>query len=198
MPALLTKRRLTLNDKFNIFAHQAFGPPALIFPQLVPAFAWRTRQKITLMSGSMAGERLEDFTEVRSRRRHPKGPLPFLQRLSCTKDPRYLPAPEGANMGGRIFHAVAFTFVDRSDSGGHMLAFSNFAAAAAGDSWAWPLPNGFNDPSHAGQRAASELLGIAIANVSREFAPQWVPIVRKLHIPKIVPAWWVPEHPQHP
>ena len=60
------------------------------------------------------------------------------------------------------------------------------------------LPSGFNDVSHASQRVATEFLGIVIANVSREFAPQWVPVARKLHIPKIMPAWWVPEHPQHP
>ena len=60
------------------------------------------------------------------------------------------------------------------------------------------LPPEFNDASHAGQRVGTEFLGIVIANVAREFAPQWTPLARKLHIPKIVPAWWVPERPQHP
>ena len=32
IPALLTRRQLTLHDKFIIYTHQAFGPPALIFP----------------------------------------------------------------------------------------------------------------------------------------------------------------------
>ncbi len=61
------------------------------------------------------------------------------------------------------------------------------------------LPQGFNDASHAGQRVGTEFLDIVIANVAREFAPSMDnPLARKLHIPKIVPAWWVPERPQHP
>jgi len=32
----------------------------------------------------------------------------------------------------RISHAVAFTFVDKTDSGHNIFAFSNFAGAAAG------------------------------------------------------------------
>jgi hypothetical protein len=55
------------------------------------------------------------------------------------------------------------------------------------------MPDGFNDVSHAGQRAGTEFLGITAANIFREFAPQWAPVVHKLHIPKIVPPWWVPE-----
>jgi len=30
----------------------------------------------------------------------------------------------------------------------------------------------------------TEFLDIGIANIAREFAPQWVPVVRKLHLPK--------------
>ena len=123
----------------------------------------------------------------------------FLAESVLHEDPRYLPAPAEANVGRRLFHAVAFTIVDRDDSGGRTIAFSNFASAAAGGFVGMAyLPNGFNNVSHSGQRALSELGGIAIANVSREFAPQWAPVARKLHIPKIVPAWWVPEHPERP
>jgi hypothetical protein len=199
VPALLTKGRLTLNDKFNLFAHQAFGPPALIFPAIGAGIRMADPPKNYPREwvdgggafGRLYGNALATQTSKRT--------AAFLAAAVLHEDPRYLPAPEGANLGERIFHAVAFTLVDRTDSGGHTLAFSNFAAAAAGGFVGMAyLPNGFNDSSHAEQRAASELLGLAIANVSREFAPQWVPIVRKLHIPKIVPAWWVTEHPQHP
>jgi len=81
---------------------------------------------------------------------------------------------------GRLFHALVFTIVNRTDSGAHTFAFDNFASAAAGGFVGMAyLPSGFNDVSHAGQRALSELLQTAIANVSREFAPQWAPIARK-------------------
>jgi hypothetical protein len=122
----------------------------------------------------------------------------FFTESMLHEDPRYLPAPKGANVGARIVHAVAFTFVDRSDSGGRELAFSNFASAAAGGFVGMAyLPDGFNDASHAGQRMGTEFLGIAIANMSREFAPQWAPLTRKFHLPKIVPGWWVPEPSPH-
>jgi hypothetical protein len=70
----------------------------------------------------------------------------------------------------------------------------NFTSAAAGGFVGMAyLPDGFSDVSHAGQRTGTEFLGITAANVFREFAPQWAPVVHKLHIPKIVPPWWVPE-----
>ncbi|MGA9668344.1 MAG: hypothetical protein WBQ94_04005, partial [Terracidiphilus sp.] len=54
----------------------------------------------------------------------------------------------------RSAHAIAFTFIDRTDSGRPMPAVSNFVGAAAGgfvgDLY---LPDGFRDVTHAGQRA---------------------------------------------
>lgn len=123
----------------------------------------------------------------------------FLAESLLHEDPRYLPAPDGANAGVRIFHAVAFSFVDRNDSGGRTLAYSNFASATAGGFVGMAyLPPGFNDASHAGQRIGTEFLGIVISNISREFAPQWLPVAQKLHFPRIVPSWWVPTEPRRP
>ncbi len=162
------------------------------------ACVWQTLLRTTPTIGSMAEEPLEDSTEALATQTS-KRTAGFLAESLLHEDPRYLPAPEAANAGSRIIHAVAFSFVDRTDSGGHTLAFSNFASATAGGFVGMAyLPPGFNDASHAGQRVGTEFLDIVIANVAREFAPQWTPLARKLHIPKIVPAWWVPERPQHP
>jgi hypothetical protein len=55
-------------------------------------------------------------------------------------------------------HAIAFTFIDRSDYGRLMPAVSSFVGAAAGgfvgDLY---LPAGFRDVTHAGQRATFQL-----------------------------------------
>jgi hypothetical protein len=114
-------------------------------------------------------------------------------------DPRYLRARPGSNAGERVFHAISYTFVDRTDSGARTIAFSNFAGAAAGGFVGMAyLPDGFNDTTHAGQRALSEFMGLGVSNLAAEFMPELAPILRKIHIPKILPVWWVPEKPQHP
>jgi hypothetical protein len=75
------------------------------------------------------------------------------------------------------------------------IAFSNFAAAAAGGFVGRAyLPNGYNDLTHAEQGMAFQFTSIAIQNMAPEFQPQWGPLVRKLRIQKILPEWWVPQH----
>jgi hypothetical protein len=197
VPPLWTNTPLTFKEKFTIYTHQAFGPPALVFPALGAGIRMASPPKNyprDWIDGGGAFARLYGSAlATQTSKRTAK----FLADSMFHEDPRYLPAPEGATVGGRFVHAVAFTFVDRSDSGKPELAFGNFASAAAGGFVGMAyLPNGFNDVSHAGQRMATEFLGIAIANISREFAPQWVPVARKLHIPKIVPSWWAPERLQ--
>jgi hypothetical protein len=199
LPPVLTARRLSAGDKFSIYVHQAFGPPALVFPALGAGLRMadppKNYPRDWVDGGDAFGRLYGSALATQTSKRTAK----FLAGEIFHEDPRYLPAAEGSSVGSRIVHAVAFTFVDRSDSGHPELAFSNFASATAGGFVGMAyLPPGFNDASHAGQRVGTEFLGIAIANISREFAPQWAPIVRKLHIPQIVPAWWVPEHPQHP
>jgi len=55
----------------------------------------------------------------------------FLTESVLHEDPRYLPAPQDASAERRIVHALAFTIVDRTDSGRRTFAFANFASAAA-------------------------------------------------------------------
>jgi hypothetical protein len=123
----------------------------------------------------------------------------FAAKALLHEDPRYRFAPAGTGSLGRVLHAMAFTVVDRTDSGRPTLAVANFAgAAASGFVGMAYLPDGFNDVTHAGQRAAVQLGLTAGANLAREFAPEWYPFVKKIHLPKILPAWWVPERHTHP
>lgn len=94
------------------------------------------------------------------------------------EDPRYIPSGSHSVLT-RSLHALAFTFVDRSDAGRPMPAISNFAGATAagfvGNSY---LPTGFNDITHAGQRATIQFGVSAAGNLFREFAPQMPKPVR--------------------
>jgi hypothetical protein len=111
------------------------------------------------------------------------------------EDPRYQRSAS-TNALRRTFHALAFTIVDKTDSGRSTFAASNFAAAAAGGFVGMgTLPNTYNDLTHAEQRMASEFLQIAIGDVATEFERPWA---KKIHFPKILPAWWVPQHAHQP
>jgi hypothetical protein len=194
VPPLWSKRPLTFHEKVTIYTHQAFGPPALIFPAFGAGIRMANPPKNYPRDwtdgGGAFGRLYGDAIATQTTKRTAK----FLTDTLLHEDPRYQPASEGANVVARLAHAVAFTFVDRSDYGNRELALGNFASAAAGGFVGMAyLPDGFNDLSHAGQRVGTEFLGITAANISREFAPQWGPVVHKLHIPKILPPWWVPE-----
>jgi hypothetical protein len=122
----------------------------------------------------------------------------FLTGFLLHEDPRYQRST-GTNPLRRTLHALAFTVFDKTDSGRTTLAASNFASAAAGGFVGMGiLPDGYSDLTHAEQRMASEFLQIAIGNIATEFEPQWGPWAKKLRLPKILPAWWVPQHPHQP
>jgi hypothetical protein len=199
VPPLMTNKRLSFDDKLTIYTHQAFGPPALVFPALGAGFRminppnhypheWTDGAGAF---GRLYGSALATQTSTRT--------AEFLAEAVLHDDPRYLPAAPGSNVGVRVFHAISYTFVDKTDSGHRTLAFSNFAGAAAGGFVGMSyLPNGFNDVTHAEQRTLTEFMGLGISNIFAEFAPQLAPIIHKLHLPQILPAWWVPEKPNHP
>ena len=199
VPPLMTNRRLSFDDKLTIYTHQTFGPPALVFPALGAGFRminppnhypheWKDGAGAF---GRLYGSALATQTSTRT--------AEFLAEAVLHDDPRYLPAAPGSNLGVRVFHAISYTFVDKTDSGRRTLAFSNFAGAAAGGFVGMSyLPNGFNDVTHAEQRTLTEFMGLGISNIFAEFAPQLAPIIHKLHLPQILPAWWVPEKPNHP
>ena len=189
-----TSRRLSFSDKFTIYAHQTFGPPALILPAFTagrdmanPKSHYPREWKDGGGAfGRLYGDSIAMTTSERTAR--------FLTGVALHEDPRYVRS-NSKNPLARTMHAVAFTFIDKTDSGRNTIAFSNFAGAAAGGFVGNAyLPHGYNDLTHAEQRMAIQFTGIAIQNIAAEFQPQWGPIVRKLRIQKIIPEWWVPLH----
>ena len=102
----------------------------------------------------------------------------FATGVMTHEDPRYIPS-SSRNPLARSFHALTFTFVDRSDSGHAMPAISNFVGAtAAGFVGNAYLPSGFNNTTHAGQRAMLQFGFTAAGNLFREFALQMPKPVR--------------------
>ena len=96
----------------------------------------------------------------------------FVAGVITREDPRYIPAATH-NPFARSMHALEFSFIDRSDSGHAMPAISNFVGAAAGGLVGNAyLPAGFNNATHAGQRATVRFGMFAAGNLFREFAPQ--------------------------
>ena len=194
----LTRASLTFQDKFQIYAHKSFGPPALILPALGAALGMinpPSKYPKEWKDGGGAfgrnyGYRLADRTS--------RNTAQFLTGALLREDPRYLRSTS-TNLFARTVHALAFTIFDKTDSGRTTFAASNFAAAAAGGFVGMGiLPHGYNDTTHAEQHMASEFLQIGIGNVLTEFEPQWGPWAKKLRIPKLLPGWWVPEHQHHP
>jgi hypothetical protein len=190
----LTRAPLTIQDKFLIYAHKTFGPPAVILPafgaglgMLNPPSKYPKEWKDGAAAfGRNYGYRVADHTS--------RNTAQFLTGTLLHEDPRYLRSTS-SNPVVRTVHALAFTIFDKTDSGRTTFAASNFASAAAGGFVGMGiLPDGYNDVTHAEQHMASEFLQIGIGNVLTEFEPQWGPWAKKLRIPKILPGWWVREH----
>ena len=102
----------------------------------------------------------------------------FVSGAFIHEDPRYTPS-SSHNPCVRSLHAFGYTFIDRSDSGHRMPAFSNFVgAASAGFVGNTYLPPGFANVTHAGQRATLQFALFGASNLYREFAPQMPSAVR--------------------
>ena len=198
LPAPMTKGPLTTEEKLSVYVHRTFGPPALILPAFgaglsmlnPPSHYPREWKDGAHAFGRNYGNIVATVTARET--------ASMLASVALHEDPRYRPSGS-TNVLYRVFHALSYTVVDRTDSGGRTIAVSNFAGAAAGGLVGMVyLPGGFNDATHAQQRMAMQFGTLAIHNLAAEFQPQWGPIVRKLRIPKLLPEWWVPLHPQHP
>jgi hypothetical protein len=198
LPPTLIRTTLTGEDKLQIYIHKAFGPPAVVLPALGTGFQMlnppshypREWKDGSDAFGRIYGYKVADRTSRETAQ--------FLTGFLLREDPRYQRSTS-TNPLLRTFHALAFTVFDKTDSGRTTFAASNFAAAAAGGFVGMGiLPDGYNDVTHAEQRMASEFLQIAIGNIATEFEPQWGPWAKKLRLPKILPAWWVPQHPHQP
>ena len=186
-------KRQGFREKFTDYAIRTFGPRALVGPALGSAIEmanppsayprdWRDGAGAF---GKIYGSRLATGSSLQTGR--------FLTGALLHEDFRYRPSSSG-NPFARSFHALAFTFIDKSDSGHSRIAFSNFVGAAAGGFVGeLYLPRGYNDLSHAETQTARLFAGFAAQNLLREFAPEIRKVTRKLHVPfpRIpVPEWW--------
>ncbi len=180
-------------DRFMDYAIQTFGPRALFVPPVVGA-AWlidppnRLPRDWRLGAGAFGrntGNAFVAETSLQTAR--------FLSAGILHEDFRYRPSTS-RNPAVRAWHALAFTFVDKSDSGNNRVAFANFLGAGAGGFVGnLYLPAGFNDLSHGDTRTAFVFGGFAIQNVLREFTPDLLRFSNKRHtfFPRIpLPEWW--------
>jgi hypothetical protein len=113
VPPPMTNVRLTLDDKFRIYTHQTFGPPAFVFPAIEAAFRMANppnNYPHDWTDGGGAFGRLYGSTIATQTS---KRTAQFLTEAVLHKDPRYLPARPDSNLGVRVFHAISYTWPAR-------------------------------------------------------------------------------------
>lgn len=182
----------TFHERFMTYAILAYGPRAV----LVPAFS----ASIKMLDPPAAYPRnWRDGPGAFGRnygdgvaRRMAKETARFATGTLLHEDYRYR-ASNSTNPALRTLHALAFTFVDKSDSGENRIAVANFVGAAAGGFVGeLYLPPGYRDLSHSETRMAIAFGGFAGQNLFREFEPDLMRLARKLGLPHIgVRDWWV-------
>jgi hypothetical protein len=191
LPAILapqiTESPLNAGDKFRLYVHQASNPVSLLLPTFwvgltmadPPGHYPREWKNGAEAFGRLYGDSLA--------KREAALTAQALTGITFREDPRYLPSASH-NAFTRIAHALVFVLVDQSDSGHSRLASSNIAGAAANGFVGMAyLPAGYNDVTHAGQRALLTFQDYAISNVANEFCPEWGPLMRKMHLPWVHP-----------
>ena len=182
-----------LRQRFVDYGIAAFGPRTLFAPALWAGIRmahppgsypreWRLGAGVF---GRNYGDGLARRASMETAR--------FATAAFLHEDFRYRPSLS-KNPMKRGLHALAFTFVDKSDSGRNRLALSNFAgAAASGFIGNLYLPPGLNNPGHAQTRAAIAFGGIALQNLLGEFLPELQRATRWWKSPfhrQPVPKWW--------
>jgi hypothetical protein len=194
LPPRLTSVPLDAHDKLVIYVHKSFGPAAVIFPAFVAGFDMINPKSAYPKEWKDGAGAFGRWYGDALARQTSRSTAEFMTDTILHEDPRYLRS-DSTNAFGRTLHALAFTAFDKTDSGKTTLAVSHFAGAAAGGFVGMAyLPAGYNDVTHAEQRMAVGMAGVAVGNIFTEFEPEWGPLYRKLHIPKVLPPWWVPDH----
>jgi hypothetical protein len=185
---------ISVGGKFQLLVEPQFGPRALF------TTAFRTGIRMAKAPNGLPGDWHDGAEGYRHlygdsfARNGAEGIARFSTAVVLHEDPRYRRS-ESTFVPTRFSHALMFTFVDKTDSGHTTLAVSNLVGAAAngflGNAY---LPPGFNDLTHAGQRATEALAGLAGQNILIEFAPDLGRALKRLHIPHIPlpPVWWTP------
>jgi hypothetical protein len=193
-PRLINGQPMTAHDKFEIYIHKTYSPAAVIYPLFGTGIKMaRPNQDYPPEWQDGMGAFGRNYGDTVARRTA-KTTAEFATQVIFHEDPRYARSTS-TNPIVRIGHAIGWTLVDKSDSGHSMLAVSTFTGAAAGSFVGMAyLPDGFNDVNHAKSRMLGSIGGKAISNALIEFEPTWGPIARKIHIPRLLPDWWTPDH----
>jgi hypothetical protein len=145
---------LTAKDKFRIYIHKSFGPPAVILPAFWAGFQMLNPPNHYPREWRDGGDAFGRIYGYKVADRNSRETAHFLMDLFLHEDPRYQRSTS-TNVFRRTFHALAFTVVDKTDSGRNTFAVSNFASAAAGGFVGMGiLPDGYNDLTHAEQHMA--------------------------------------------
>ena len=193
-PVVTSRLPQSLHERFIDYAIVTVGPRTLFVPPVYAAIRmadppaayprdWRLGASAF---GRNYGNALATRTSLETGRFLTAALLheDFRYRLSTSKNPLV-----------RSFHALAFTFLDKSDSDRNRIAFANFVGAGAnGFVGNLYLPAGFNDLSHAETRIAIAFGGFAAQNLLREFTPELLKATLRWHspFPRIpLPEWWV-------
>jgi len=193
-PVVTSRGPQSLHERFMDYAIVTVGPRSLFVPPVYaavrmadPPSAYTRDWRLGLGAfGRNYGNALATRTSLDTGR--------FLAGALLHEDFRYRPSTSG-NPLVRSFHALAYTFVDKSDSEHNRVAFANFVGAgASGFVGNLYLPGGFNNLSHAETRTAIAFGSFAAQNLLREFVPELLKATHKLHapFPRIpLPEWWV-------
>jgi hypothetical protein len=195
-PRLNSGTVLTAHDKWEIYYHKTYSPAAMIYPLFGAGIQMANPKKDYPREwqdgmgafGRIYGNALAE--------RSARSTADFGTQVLFHEDPRYQRS-NSANPVLRVGHALVWTFVDKSDSGRRTFALSTFTSSAAGGFVGMAyLPDGYNDVTHAEQRMVMGIGTRAISNILTEFEPVWGPWAAKLRVPKLLPAWWVPQPKQ--
>jgi hypothetical protein len=174
---------LTLGDRFKLELRTTFGPSAYAVPAAQAALTMADPPNGYPHEWSDGPAAFGRNYGAEFARHSTGGLTHFAIAAALREDPRYYPS-SSLNPAGRFVHAVAFTLVDRSDSGRRTIAASNLGgAAAAGFIGMAIYPDGFNDTTHAYQHAALESTSFVAHNLIAEFSPEITSILHKLHFP---------------
>lgn len=182
----LCSSRLSVSAKALYFERHSFAPGAFASPLFTAGpelakppvhYPKQWRDDVGAF-GRLYGDALAFQTAAQTGR--------FLTGIAVHEDPRYSTSTN-RNALARAIHAIAFTAVDKSDSGRATFAISNFAgAASAGIVGTTYLPAGYNDSSHALGRMGMALASFAASNLASEFSPELRRVGKRLHLPQLI------------
>jgi hypothetical protein len=169
-------RPLTVGGKLRFYLKAAYGPGSLLGKAAMSGLAqWRN-------DPAEWGQGMEGYGR-RFASRVGQGTVDNSIRFglgaALREDPRYFPS-ERKGVLPRTGHALASTFVTRTDSGGRTFAISRFAGtlggAFASNTW---HPAREDDTYHAFGRAGITVAIDAGMNVAREFWPDVKKVFRR-------------------